>query len=149
MLCIREVNEENYEEVIKLELKVDQKEVICTNLESLAEAYIYKDIAKAFAIYNDTIVVGFLLMQVDIKDKYFDIWRIMIGKEFQGKGYGEQALRLAINFQIQNGAKVIHLSHQTNNYGPSKLYKKVGFKYTGEIEDGEVLMEYQVAKNIL
>ena len=68
----------------------------------------------------------------------------MIGKQHQGKGYGEQALRLAIDFQIKQGAKVIHLSHQTNNYGPSKIYQKLGFIYTGEIEDGEVLMEYIV-----
>ena len=144
MISLQEINKENYERVVRLELTEKQKEVIATNLESLAQAYACRDICKAFAICNDEEVVGFMLLQVDKNDDYFDIWRIMIGKQFQGKGFGEQALLLAVDFQIKQGAKVIHMSHQTNNYGPSKLYQKVGFKYTDEIEDGEVLMEYRV-----
>jgi len=145
MIHLQEINKENYGRVVRLELTDEQKKVIATNLESLAQAYACRDTCKAFAICNDAEVVGFILLQVDKNDSYYDIWRIMIGKQFQGKGYGEQALLLAIDFQIKQGAKVIHMSHQTNNYGPSKLYQKVGFKYTGEIEDGEVLMEYKVS----
>lgn len=144
MIQLKEINKENYGSVIRLEVTEKQKEVIASNLESLAQAYACRDSCKAFAIYDDSEVVGFILLQIDRKDNYYDIWRIMIGKQHQGKGYGEQALRLAIDFQIKQGAKVIHLSHQTNNYGPSKIYQKLGFIYTGEIEDGEVLMEYIV-----
>lgn len=145
MVQLQDINKENYGRVVRLELTEKQKEVIATNLESLAQAYACRDVCRAFAICDDAEVVGFILLQFDKKDNFYDIWRIMIGKQFQGKGYGEQALLLAIEFLKKQGAKVIHMSHQTNNYEPSKLYQKVGFKYTGKIEDGEVLMEYEVS----
>ncbi|BCR35698.1 GNAT family N-acetyltransferase [Mariniplasma anaerobium] len=145
MVRLQDINKENYGRVVRLELTEKQKEVIATNLESLAQAYACRDVCRAFAICDEDEVVGFILLQFDKKENFYDIWRIMIGKQFQGKGYGEQALLLAIDFLKKQGAKVIHMSHQTNNYGPSKLYQKVGFKYTGKIEDGEVLMEYHVS----
>jgi diamine N-acetyltransferase len=144
MVHLEEINKENYNRVVRLEVKEEQKEVIATNLEPLAQAYACRDIAMAFAVCDDEKVVGFILLQADKKDCFYYIWRIMIGKEFQGKGFGEKALLLAVEVLINKGAKVIHMSHQTNNYAPSKLYQKIGFKYTGEIEDGEVLMEYHV-----
>lgn len=146
MISLQEVNEENFESVIKLELKEKQKVVISSNLHALAQAYVLRDVCKAFAICDGKTVVGFLQLLADKTKPYFGIWRIMIGKDFQGKGYGESALKLAIDFLVKEGADIIKLSHQTNNYGPSKLYQKVGFKYTGKIEDGEVLMEYKVIK---
>ena len=145
MVQLQEINQENFERVVKLELTEGQKEVISSNLESLAQAYACRDICKAFAICNDLEVVGFIMLEVDINENEYGIWRIMIGRQFQGKGYGKQALLLAIDFHVKQGAEVIHMSHQTNNYAPSNLYQKVGFKYTGEIEDGEVLMEFKVS----
>lgn len=144
MVHIETICKDNFNRVIRLELTTAQKEVICDNVFSLAQAYACQDACSAFAIYNDDEVVGFLLLENDEVKKYFSIWRIMMGKDYQGKGYGKKALILAINFLKEKGAKVIHISHQTNNYDPSELYQKVGFKYTGIIEDGEVLMEYQV-----
>ena len=144
MIKLQEVCKDNYNDVVKLELTEPQQKVIASNLVSLAQAYVCRDISKAFAIYNDDQVIGFTLLQTDKEKDFFYVWRIMIDKEFQGKGYGEKALQLVVDYLIREGAKVIHMSHQTNNYGPSKLYQKVGFKYTKKIEDGEVLMEYHV-----
>ena len=144
MIKLQDINKGNFIEVVGLELTKEQQKVIATNLESLAQAYACRDICRAFAICDDEKVVGFMLLQVNKADSHYDIWRIMIGKDSQGMGYGKKALLLAIDYLIKEGAKVIHMSHQTNNYKPSNLYQKVGFKYTGEIEDGEVLMEYSV-----
>ena len=138
------ITPENYEDAINLKVKDDQKEFIASNFQSLAEAYAYREIAEAFLLSADNTYVGFCLLQVDVKDNFFDIWRIMIDEYYQGKGYGKQALEVIIDYLISKGATTIHMSHQENNHGVSKLYKSLGFKYTGEIEDGEVLMELNV-----
>jgi diamine N-acetyltransferase len=138
------INPENYELAIKMSVHNEQEQFIASNLISLAEAYAYREFAEAYLLYDDESLIGFCLLQVDFKDDYFDIWRIMIDQKYQGKGYGLKALKKVMEYLKSKGAKIIHISHQENNYGVGSLYKKAGFEYTGEIEDGEVLMEYRV-----
>lgn len=139
-----EITSENGETAIQLKVSKEQEKVIADNLFSLAQAYAFRPIAEAYLLYEDDVAVGFCLLQVDIKDDFFDVWRLMIDHKQQGKGYGRKALIVIIEYLKSKGASVIHMSHQENNYGVGKLYESVGFHYTGEIEDGEVLMEFQV-----
>jgi diamine N-acetyltransferase len=138
------INQDNYELTINMSVKSEQEKFIASNLVSLAEAYVYREFAEAYLLYDDAKYIGFCLLQVDVKNDYFDIWRIMIDQKYQGKGYGLKALKVIMDYLKNKNAKIIHISHQENNYGVGTLYKKVGFEYTGEIEDGEVLMEYKV-----
>lgn len=46
----------------------------------------------------------------------------MIDHHYQGCGYGKKALMVIIDYLKDNGANVIHISHQENNYGVGKLY---------------------------
>lgn len=139
-----EITPENGEIAIGLKVSKDQEKVISNNLLSLAQAYAYRKIADAFLLYEEDTPVGFVLLQIDIKDDFFDVWRLMIDYKYQRRGYGKKALLVIIEYFKSKGAKVVHLSHQENNYGVAELYKAVGFEYTGEIEDGEVLMELKI-----
>lgn len=141
------ITPDNYEIAIRLKVKKEQEEFIASNLISLAEAYAYREYAEAYLLQVENTYVGFCLLQVDIKDDFYDIWRIMIDQKHQGKGYASKALKVIIDYLITKSARMIHISHQENNYDVGKLYRKIGFEYTGEIEDGEVLMEYRVEFN--
>ena len=69
------------------------------------------------------------------------LFRFMIDKDFQNKGYGKKALNLVIEEISSLGAKKIYTSHKPKNEVAGKLYQKLGFNYIGERDDGDLLME--------
>ncbi|GKX68204.1 GNAT family N-acetyltransferase [Inconstantimicrobium mannanitabidum] len=70
------------------------------------------------------------------------IWRFMVDKQYQGKGYGrktmEKVLELIKTFP-HGKASSIQLSYEPENIVAKTLYASFGFKETGEIEDGELV----------
>ena len=63
--------------------------------------------------------------------------RFMIDKSMQGNGYGQAALAEIIKYFRDNGADVLYLSTEPENECGIHVYHKVGFRETGEIDDGE------------
>ena len=47
-------------------------------------------------IYWNELVVGFLLLEIDKDEAEYFIWRIMIGQQYQGRGYGRKAVEVLI-----------------------------------------------------
>lgn len=71
---------------------------------------------------------------------YF-IWQFMIDERYQSRGYGSQALDLAIEWMKRNDkCSEIITTYIDGNEKVRKLYEKYGFKQIGEQEDGEVDM---------
>ena len=87
-----EINEENYETVLKLKVTDEQNEgkFIAPNVRSIADAYLYREAGDVFpyAVQDGNTVVGFVLLDEDEEEKELMIWRIMVDKDCQGKGYG-------------------------------------------------------------
>lgn len=70
------------------------------------------------------------------------IWRLMIDRNHQGKGYGTQALRLALDYirTLPCGpARTCFLSYEPENTTAKKLYYRFGFRETGEMDGNEVV----------
>lgn len=89
---LREITEENKEECFSLKVSPAQSEYIASNEASLKEAEENAEVARSFAIYADNRMVGFTMFAFDENnedpdDKYW-LWRFMIDKALQGKGYG-------------------------------------------------------------
>ena len=88
-----EINEENYEAVLKLKVTDEQNEAkfIAPNVRSIADAYLYRKAGDVFpyAVQDGETVVGFVLLDEDEEEKELMIWRMMVDKECQGKGYGK------------------------------------------------------------
>lgn len=135
------ITEDNMDDAIAISVRPDQEEVIAPVVYSLAQCYVLSDILTPFLIMNDDLPVGFILFLIDPEEDQYEICRLMVDQKQQKKGYGREALLLAIRYLAEAGAKKIELSYQTNNYGVGKLYESVGFHYTGVIDDGEVMME--------
>jgi diamine N-acetyltransferase len=109
-----------------------------------------------FAIYNEELMIGFIMMSSlkkdqdnDVEEDTYDIWRFMVDKKYQGKGYGREALIKAIGFikSFPHGpANTLVLSFMPENKAGSSLYESVGFKTTGEVDDGEIVMTFDLTE---
>ena len=72
----------------------------------------------------------------------YNIWRLMIDKKFQGKGFGKKVMDLALEFVNTfpcGTAKYCWLSYESDNEVARQLYKSVGFVETDE-KDGEEIV---------
>lgn len=141
MICLERVNEQNYQKLFDLELADNQKGFVSSNMKSLAQAWVYYDRARPYAIKNDNEIVGFIMFDYKPNEKKAEIWRFMIGKEFQGKGYGTEALSTAIRFLAkENLFSTLQINYVEGNLPAKHLYEKLGFRETGEMEENEIVM---------
>ena len=143
MVEFREITENNYSECLNLKVSDNQENFVASNIYSLAQAWVFYETAYPFAIYaNDTnTMVGFIMMGFYKPKGIYNIWRFMIDERFQGKGYGREAILLAIKYLKEKyNVQEIFLSFEPDNVVAEKLYSSVGFQRTGEVEDGEIVM---------
>ena len=141
MIKLKEITEENYIDCLNLNVADSQTSFVASNTYSLAQAWVYHETAYPFAIYNDDEMVGFVMMGFYKPKGVYNIWRFMIDERFQGKGYGKQALLLAIEYlRDKYNVTEIFLSFAPGNTVAEKLYTDVGFRRTGELEDNEIVM---------
>lgn len=155
MLKLKKINRNNVVEILKLEVFDNQKSFVATNNSSIIEAYIAiteNNDVFTFGIYNDDTPIGFLMIGYDVNSDdegapmiakgNYNIWRLMIDKEFQGKGFGKKVMDLALEFVNTfpcGTAKYCWLSYESDNDLARKLYKSVGFVETDE-KDGEEIV---------
>ena len=155
MLELKKINRKNVADILKLEVFDNQKSFVATNNSSIIEAYIAiteNNHVFTFGIYNDDTPVGFLMIGFDVNSDEedapkiakgnYNIWRFMIDKDFQGKGFGKKAMNLALEFinTFPCGiAKYCWLSYESDNDLARQLYKSVGFVETDE-KDGEEIV---------
>ena len=85
MVKLKEINKENFWEVIELGVKDEQKEYVLDNSISIAQAKIQPECIP-MAIYDDETLVGFLMYCIDTDDGNYWIYRFMIDKKFQRMG---------------------------------------------------------------
>ena len=155
MLELKKINRKNVVDILNLEVFDNQKSFVSTNNSSIIEAYIAiteNNHVFTFGIYNDDTPVGFLMIGFDVNSDEedapkiakgnYNIWRFMIDKDFQGKGFGKKAMNLALEFinTFPCGiAKYCWLSYESDNDLARQLYKSVGFVETDE-KDGEEIV---------
>jgi diamine N-acetyltransferase len=118
----------NWKSCIALELASDQEGFVPSNLYSIAESQFYPD-ARSTAIYNErNQLIGYALWGRDILADKWKIFRIMIDKSHQCKGYGKSAMKaiMARISQEPNGNEIL-ISYQNDNEIARMLYAKLGF----------------------
>lgn len=142
MITLKKVNEDNFRKVVRMKLNEEQDKFVAPNVYSIAQAWLYPDEARPFAIYNDEEVIGFMMLDWDEKERECGVWRFMIAEELQGKGYGRKAMEYALNMiKESNKFDYVFLDYVPGNDVGKHLYERLGFKETGEIEDGEIVMK--------
>ena len=77
---------------------------------------------------------------IEMARKSYFIWRFMIDKRYQGKGYGRKAMQLALDYisTLPCGpAESIWLSYEPENEVAKKLYSSFGFVEFPEFYKGK------------
>ena len=147
IIKLESINDENRDAVLALSVREDQP-FVATNEVSLREAdeanAEQPGVARPFAIYADEKLVGFCMFafnpeEEDEDDRYW-IWRFMIDRNEQGKGYGQAALQEIIKYFKENGADRLFLSTEPENELGLYIYHKAGFRETGIIDGGEAVL---------
>ena len=100
------------------------------------------------AIYWNELVVGFLLLEIDKDEAEYFIWRIMIGQQYQGRGYGRKAVEVLIKkAQMDITCNHIIADYVVGNEKMKHLLTSLGFQETGFIkENNEVAMRLDLKK---
>lgn len=160
----------NWHDVADLRVSREQKDFLPGNVESLAYAGIVRESGFhvfTFGIYKGEKPVGFAMIGYDIpyepdddlneiyrftRSSYF-IWRFMIDKRYQRKGYGREAMQLILDF-IKTGpcrkAEYVWLCYTPENNVARQLYASLGFQEVTEsynAEDDEILAVLKLPEN--
>lgn len=148
------VDTKNFDALIDLKPFESQENFVAPNIYSLAEAcanIAEGRYAQPFGIYDGETPVGFLMIGFDIADDDADrqkypflnnnylIWRFMIDRNHQNKGYGKAAMQLALDFIRTwpcGEAEYCWLSYEPENETARKLYRSFGFKEEEKMPEG-------------
>ena len=155
MLRLEKINGKNVWNILKLSVNDDQREFVASNEVSIIEAYTTvtnNGYAFPFGIYEDDTLVGFVMIGYDkddywddapkVADKNYNLWRLMIDKRYQQKGYGRKAIELALEFIRTSPcgkAEYCWLSYEPDNKVAKDLYESFGFEETGEMDGEEII----------
>jgi len=141
---LRDVTADNWEAVADLELAPDQEDLVASNAYSLAQSRFDPD-ARPRVVYADGNVVGFLMYDVDRADDgscEVSIYRFMIDRSRQGKGYGRAALAKALEeIRAIPGLRKTTIGYMPENPIAAPFYASFGFVEVGLDEDGEMIAE--------
>ncbi|WP_405983542.1 GNAT family N-acetyltransferase [Streptomyces sp. NBC_00872] len=144
----------NFDAAIGLKVRTDQEHLVTPVVKSLAEAYVYPDIAWPRLIFDGERLVGFLMAFLDIDfagdgrgiDIRSGLWRLNIAAGEQGRGYGRFAVEsVATEIRRRGGTRLTTTWHQGED-GPEGFYLRLGFRPTGELSGDEKVGELELGQ---
>ncbi|WP_028767478.1 GNAT family N-acetyltransferase [Shewanella fidelis] len=154
-LGIQDVSQSNLQALLNLELNTDQTRFIEPIADCLQEAredarYIpvalyYGEVMAGFAMYGqfNEFVLSTLSTHAEqaATNQETRVWfdRFLIDRRFQGLGLGKRFAKLLLGYLFEHfNCQQIYLSVYPNNRNAIKLYRQLGFEFTGELVcDGE------------
>lgn len=140
VISLRPITRDNARAITRLKVAPEQEQFVASNAISLAQAH-FEKYAWYRAIYADETPVGFMMLYDDpVQPQYF-LWRLMIDARYQGHGFAWRAIQQLIDYvRTRPGAKELLVSHGQGEGSPAWFYGRLGFQYTGEEDDGELIM---------
>lgn len=147
-LTLRPVQREHLRALFKLKVGAEQGGLVAPNEYTLAEAA-YEPFSKVWGLWDAETVVGMMAMidlarsphtePGDEPDSAY-VWRLMVGVEYQGRGFGRAALTLAADVAREWGRARISLSVVDAPNSALAFYESCGFQNTGRFVDEEMVL---------
>lgn len=132
---LRPINQDNFMDCLRLEVEATQAAFVASNAQSLAEAYVnpnltplgvYDVAARGFEHSPPVPMVGFTMYEVAAGVGF--ILRLMVDKQYQGRGYGGATMREVIRrLRLLPQVEIVATSHRHDNQAAAALYKGLGF----------------------
>jgi diamine N-acetyltransferase len=146
-VTLREIDADTVRAICALRVTPAQECQVAHNAVSIAQAH-FEPAAWFRAVYADDEPIGFAMLYdptraaaPERRDTCY-LWRFMIAAPHQNRGYGAAALTLLIGHaRTLAGVSKLALSYVPAEGGPRDFYARFGFRETGEVDDGEVVME--------
>ena len=133
-------------EFLLLEVAENQRKNVASMAESFADALFppedgYENSATWIrGVTRGGVPAGFIMCSDspdDEKDPW--IWRLLVDREHQARGVGTFAVESAISRYKSLGSRELKTAWYPGPSDASGFYKKLGFKETGEVLEGEVV----------
>lgn len=127
-----------------LEASPEQRTFVASNADSLEEWRQDPDL-RPFAIRAGESVVGFAMYEECADEDgriEFNIFRLMIDRRHQGRGYGRRAMEVLIDRLVADPRPHrITTCFVPENAAARRMYASLGFVESGFDEDGEIIAE--------
>ena len=140
MIHLEKITEKNFIDAFGLKLAAGQERFVSHPIRSLAQAYVYREQCQPFGIYDEEVMVGYVMVIYDYDIPEYDLWHMMIDVSKQGRGYGRAALDQVLAYirtKPFGASDRVTLTCNRENSRALRLYKSRGFVPTGaEDEEG-------------
>jgi GNAT superfamily N-acetyltransferase len=138
VVTLREISERNRAAVLALRVAPEQGRFVGSVRDALDDAAEYPHAKPWYrAVYADEEPVGFVMLSWDVQPQPPDIigpwflWKILIDRRYQGRGYGAEAVRQLADLIRAAGATELLTSYVPDDGGPAGFYHRLGFTPTG------------------
>ena len=143
-LTLEEITFDNLDDYCDLDAN-DNGKFVAPNSYSVAQSKFNQSFITK-GIHNSNEKVGFVMYEINHDRKEMYLYRFMIDKNYQRKGYAKMALDIVKRIGEENECKLIKLSTSEENDRGIKVYKSAGFIDKHEKHYGEEIFEYLIKK---
>jgi diamine N-acetyltransferase len=149
---LREITDENRDAVCALRVRPGQERFVASVAKSLEHAVTTPEGEPWYrAVYSGDEPVGFVMLSWNvppgrpgIMGPYY-LWRLLIDEHHQRQGLGREVLTQIVDLIHADGATELLTSYQPGDGEPWPFYQRFGFRPTGEIEDGEIVLRLDLS----
>jgi diamine N-acetyltransferase len=140
LVSFKEITRDNFWDCIELTVAKEQVDFVTSNAVSIAQSKIQPE-CTPLAVYDDDIMIGFIMYCIDEDDGEYWIYRMMIDEKYQSKGYGKKSLEKLLDMikQDKSHDKIFLGVHKESTYAVA-LYKSFGFDFNGQVFGSEYIM---------
>ncbi len=139
MITLKEITRNNFWDCISLEVTPEQVDFVTSNAVSIAQSKVQPECIP-MAVYDDDLIVGFVMYCIDEDDSEYWIYRLMIDKNHQSKGYGKKAMELLLaKIKEDKSHDKIFLGVHKESFA-TNMYQSFGFEFNGQVFGKEHIM---------
>ena len=141
-VTLREITDVNRESVLALHVTPEQERFVGGSVQNaLADAAEYPQAKPWYrAVYAGEEPTGFVMISWNCEPQPPEIigpwflWKLLIDKRYQGRGYGSEAVRQVAELVRAEGAIELLTSFVLGDGGPAGFYERLGFVPTGDLD---------------
>lgn len=140
MIILKEITKENFWDAVSLEVAPQQIDFVTSNAVSIAQSKVQPECIP-LAVFDDELMVGFVMYCIDEDDGEYWIYRMMTDKNYQSMGYGKKAMQLLLDrIKEDKTRNKIFLGVHKDSVAAVNLYESYGFKFNGQVFGSEHIM---------
>lgn len=144
---LRDVTADDFDAVIALQVADHQRDLLYSNVETIAWAYVAHD-CHPLVIYADDKPAGLVSYGWVPADGRCWIVHFMVDERWQRRGVGRAALeQLLARMTAESGGAAVALTVDPKNTSAMRLYEAFGFQDSGTWQNDEIVMRRPPASN--